>query len=38
VLMKAGVDLYWLKIDVRITNELQLIGLIESKARKLATR
>jgi hypothetical protein len=38
VLMKAGIELYWLKIDVRITNELQLIGLIESKAHKLAAR
>ncbi len=38
LLRQAGVELYWLKIDVRITNELQLIGLIESKARKLAAR
>jgi len=38
VLMDAGVELYWLKIGVRITNELQLIGLIESKTRKLAAR
>ncbi len=38
VLMKAGVELYWLKIGVRITNETQLIGLIESNTRKLAAR
>lgn len=38
VLMDAGVELYWLKIGVRITNELQLMSLIESKARKLAAR
>jgi 3-deoxy-D-manno-octulosonic-acid transferase len=38
LLRQAGVDLYWLKIGVQITNELQLIGLIESKARKLAAR
>jgi tetraacyldisaccharide 4'-kinase len=37
-LRHAGVELYWLKIGVQITNELQLIGLIESKARKLAAR
>jgi hypothetical protein len=38
ILVNAGVQLYWLKIGVRITNELQLISLIESKARKLAAR
>jgi 3-deoxy-D-manno-octulosonic-acid transferase len=33
VLARAGVNLYWLKIDVEVENEDQLMDLIESKMR-----
>lgn len=38
LLKNAAVDLYWLKIGIRVIEELELLGLIESKRRKLAAR
>lgn len=38
LLSNASVDLYWLKIGVRVLEEAELLGLIESKRRKLAPR